>query len=117
MGPDIGPTHNQSIRIRLMTLNSIKNRFQSKLKIKEILPALPVKIDKIIMTFLTTLDAVSPKGDELLPFADGVGESVVAVDGPTRFTAALGDGSLNKVDDGQCDQLSELKAAKCSQKW
>jgi len=38
-----------------------------------------------------TFEAVSPKGDELLPFEDGVGESVV--DGPTRVTA-LGDGNL-----------------------
>ncbi len=39
-----------------------------------------------------TFEAVSPNGDELLPFDDGVGESVVV--GITRF-GAPGDGSLN----------------------
>ena len=38
-----------------------------------------------------TFEAVSPRGDELLPFDEGVGESVV--EGPTLFTAT-GEGSL-----------------------
>ena len=41
-----------------------------------------------------TLEAVSPSGDELLPFEDGVGESVTV--GQTRFVAP-GDGNLNKM--------------------
>jgi hypothetical protein len=40
-----------------------------------------------------TLEAVSPSGDELLPFEDGVGESVTV--GHTRLVAP-GDGSLNE---------------------
>ena len=44
-------------------------------------------------TFLITFEAVSPRGDELLPFDEGVGESVV--EGPTLFTAT-GEGSLKK---------------------
>ena len=42
-------------------------------------------------TFLMTLEAVSPSGDELLPLEDGVGDSVVA--GQTRF-AVPGEGNL-----------------------
>ena len=43
------------------------------------------------LTFLITLEAVSPSGDELLPFEDGVGESVTV--GHTRLVAP-GDGNL-----------------------
>ena len=42
---------------------------------------------------MMTFEAVSPRGDELLPFDEGVGESVV--EGPTLFTAT-GEGSLKK---------------------
>jgi hypothetical protein len=58
---------------------------------KGCLPRLTLQKEKRCFTFLTIFEAVSASGDELLPFEDGVGESVV--EGPMRG-ALLGDGSL-----------------------